>query len=116
MPFDFACPDWIEKLQSGETPIPELPLDDAAAERAVGVFNNLRLPDVPGNPSLGDAAGEWMRDIVRAVFGSMGTSADAMASRQVGEVFILVPKKNAKTTSAAAIALTFMLLNRLCQC
>lgn len=111
MPFDFACPDWIEKLQSGETPIPELPLDDAAAERAVGVFNNLRLPDVPGNPSLGDAAGEWMRDIVRAVFGSMDTSADTMASRQVGEVFILVPKKNAKTTSAAAIALTFMLLN-----
>ena len=112
MPFDFACPDWIEKLQSGQTPIPELPLDDAAAERAVGVFNKLRLPDVPGNPSLGDAAGEWMRDIVRAVFGSMDTSADAMASRQVGEVFILVPKKNAKTTSAAAIALTFMLLNK----
>ncbi|WP_224826278.1 terminase large subunit [Cognatishimia sp. MH4019] len=111
MPFDFACPDWIEKLQSGKTPIPELPLDDVAAERAVGVFNNLRLPDVPGNPSLGDAAGEWMREIVRAVFGSMATSADAMASRQVGEVFILVPKKNAKTTSAAAIALTFMLLN-----
>ena len=112
MPFDFACPDWIERLQSGETPIPELPLDDEAAERAVGVFNKLRLPDVPGNPSLGDAAGEWMRDIVRAIFGSMETSVDGFASRQVGEVFILVPKKNAKTTSAAAIALTFMLLNK----
>ena len=112
MPFDFACPDWIERLQSGETPIPELPLDDEAAERAVGVFNKLRLPDVPGNPSLGDAAGEWMRDIVRAIFGSMDTSVDGFASRQVGEVFILVPKKNAKTTSAAAIALTFMLLNK----
>ena len=111
MPFDFACVDWIEKLQSGQTPIPELPLDQAAADRAVGVFNNLRLPDVPGNPSLGEAAGEWMRDIVRAVFGSMDTSADSFASRQVGEIFILVPKKNAKTTSAAAIALTFMLLN-----
>lgn len=111
MPFDFGCPDWIEKLQSGETPIPELPLEEKAAEKAVGVFNNLRLPDVPGNPSLGDAGGEWMRDIVRAIFGSMETSADGFASRQVGEVFILVPKKNAKTTSAAAIALTFMLLN-----
>ena len=111
MPFDFSCPDWIEKLQSGQTPIPDLPLDEGAAERAVDVFNNLRLPDVPGTPSLGEAAGEWMRDIVRAVFGSMDTSAGAFASRQVGEVFILVPKKNAKTTSAAAIALTFMLLN-----
>lgn len=112
MPFDFACPDWIEKLQSGETPIPNLPLDDVAAERAVGVFNNLRLPDVAGNPTLGEAAAEWMRDIVRAVFGSMQTTAEGYTSRQVGEVFILVPKKNAKTTSAAAIALTFMLLNK----
>ncbi|MFY0619314.1 terminase large subunit [Shimia sp.] len=111
MPFDLGCPDWIEKLQSGETPIPDLPLDDRAAEKAVDVFNNLRLPDVPGNPPLGDAGGEWMRDIVRAIFGSMETSADGYESRQVGEVFILVPKKNAKTTSAAAIALTFMLLN-----
>lgn len=111
MPFDFACPDWIEKLQSGETPIPDLDLDTEAAEKAVGVFNNLRLPDVPGNPALGEASGEWMRDIVRAVFGSMETSANGQASRLVGEVFILVPKKNAKTTSAAAIALTFMLLN-----
>jgi phage terminase large subunit-like protein len=32
--------------------------------------------------------------------------------RQVGEIFILVPKKNSKTTSAAAIALTFLLLNK----
>lgn len=112
MPFDFSCSDWVEKLQSGETPIPSLPLDDVEAEQAVGVFNNLRLPDVPGTPSLGDAAGEWMRDIVRAIFGSMETSADGYQSRQVGEVFILVPKKNAKTTSAAAIALTFMLKNQ----
>ncbi|MGR3813414.1 MAG: terminase large subunit [Cognatishimia activa] len=112
MPFDFSCSDWVEKLQSGETPIPSLPLDEIEAEQAVGVFNNLRLPDVPGTPSLGDAAGEWMRDIVRAIFGSMETSADGYASRQVGEVFILVPKKNAKTTSAAAIALTFMLKNQ----
>jgi phage terminase large subunit-like protein len=112
MPFDFACLDWAEKLARGETPIAELPLDAAAAERAVGIFNRLRLPDVPGQPPLEEAAGEWMRDIVRAAFGSMATSASGYESRQVGEIFVLVPKKNAKTTSAAAIALTFMLLNR----
>ncbi|MFD1809294.1 terminase large subunit domain-containing protein [Gemmobacter lanyuensis] len=49
---------------------------------------------------------------MRAVFGSMSTSSLVPEVRQVGEVFILVPKKNAKTTSAAAIALTFMLLNK----
>lgn len=112
MAFDFACPDWVEKLQRGETPIADLELDDDAAEKAVGIFNKLRLPDVLGQPELREAAGEWMRDIVRAIFGSMQTSAGAPEVRQVGEVFILVPKKNAKTTSAAAIALTFLLLNK----
>lgn len=112
MPFDFACPDWADRLRRGETPIADLPLDQDAAERAVGIFNKLRLPDVPGQPELREAAGDWQRDIVRAIFGSMETSPGVPEVRRVGEVFILVPKKNAKTTSAAAIALTFMLLNQ----
>ena len=112
MAFDFACPDWADRLLRGETPIADLALDMVAAERAVSIFNKLRLPDVPGQPELREAAGEWMRDIVRAVFGSMETSPNGPEVRQVGEVYILVPKKNAKTTSAAAIALTFMLLNK----
>lgn len=111
MPFDFACEDWFEKLEAGQTPIADLPIDKKPAARAVGIFNKLRLPDVPGTPALAEAGGEWMRDIVRAVFGSMETSAIGVATRQVGEVFVLVPKKNAKTTSAAAIAITFMLMN-----
>ncbi|MES2814456.1 MAG: terminase TerL endonuclease subunit [Pseudomonadota bacterium] len=127
MAFDFACPDWAERLERGLTPIPDLDLDQEAASRAVNIFNKLRLPDVPGQPELRVAAGEWMRDIVRAIFGSVvrvrqetavGREFEAPAGdeqwievRQVGEVFILVPKKNAKTTSAAAIALTFMLMN-----
>ena len=112
MAFDFVCPDWAEKLARGETPIADLPLDMAKAERAVGIFNKLRLPDVIGQPELREAAGEWMRDIVRAAFGSMSTSPAGPEVRQVGEIFILVPKKNSKTTSAAAIALTFLLLNK----
>jgi phage terminase large subunit-like protein len=110
--FDFACLDWADRLKRGETPIADLPLNTEEAARAVAIFNKLRLPDVVGQPELREAAGEWMRDIVRAVFGSMQTSATGPEVRQVGEVFILVPKKNAKTTSAAAIALTFMLMNR----
>lgn len=112
MPFDFACLDWAEKLAAGQTPIADLPLDQVEAERAVGMFNNLRLPDVPGNPTLGEASGEWFRDIVRACFGSLQTTDIAgQLERQVAEVFCLVPKKNSKTTSSAAIAIIFMLLN-----
>lgn len=112
MALDFACPDWVERLKRGETPIADLPVDEVAAERAVAIFNKLRLPDVVGQPELRVAAGEWMRDVVRAVFGSMQTSSSGPEVRGVGEVFILVPKKNAKTTSAAAIAITFLLTNR----
>lgn len=112
MAFDFACLDWADRLKRGETPIADLTLNTEEAARSVAIFNKLRLPDVVGQPELREAAGEWMRDIVRAVFGSMQTSATGPEVRQVGEVFILVPKKNAKTTSAAAIALTFMLMNR----
>lgn len=112
MPFDFACPDWADRLLRGDTPIADLDLDVDAAEQAVSIFNKLRLPDVPGQPELRDAAGEWMRDIVRAIFGSMQAADNGQEVRQVGEAFVLVPKKNAKTTSAAAIALTFLLLNK----
>jgi len=99
-------------MQRGDTPIADLPLDEAEAERAVGMFNKLRVPDVIGKPKLADAGGDWVRDIVRCIFGSMETSANVPEVRHVGEVFILVPKKNAKTTSAAAIAIVFMLMNQ----
>jgi len=109
MAFDFACPDWADRLADGKTPIADLPLDFELAEEAVAIYNNLHLPDVPGTPALEDAAGEWFRDIVRAVFGSTEASTNI---RMVGEVFCLVPKKNSKTTNAAALAITFLLLNQ----
>ena len=50
MPFDLACPDWADRLERGETPIADLPLDQTAAELAVDVFNMLCLPDGRDNP------------------------------------------------------------------
>lgn len=108
MPFDFACPDWVERLKDGRTPIPDLPLDMAAAERAVGVYNNLRLPDVPGQPYLADAGADWFRDLIRAAFGSADPET---GENRVGEIFCLVPKKNSKTTNSAGLGLTAMLVN-----
>lgn len=57
---------------------------------------------------MADAAGDWQRDIVRAVFGSL----DAEGVRRVPELFALVPKKNSKTTGGAGIMLTALLVNR----
>jgi phage terminase large subunit-like protein len=106
MPFDFAVPDWEDRLKKGESLLPDLPLDWDEAERAVGIFNRLRLPDVSGLPTLKDAAGEWQRDIVRALFGSL-----VDGERQVPEILCLVPKKNSKTTGGAAITITALLMN-----
>lgn len=103
----FACPDWEARLREGRSLLPALPLDEAEAGRAVAIFNKLRLPDVPGQPEMSEAAGEWQRDIVRAIFGSL----DDDGERQVREIFGLVPKKNAKTTGGAAIMMTALLMN-----
>jgi phage terminase large subunit-like protein len=104
--WNFSCPDWVERLKAGRSLLPELPLNLTEAARAVSIFNKLRLPDVPGQPRLGEAAGEWQRDIVRAIFGSL-----IDGQRMVPEVLPLVPKKNSKTTGGAAIMMTALLMN-----
>lgn len=103
----FAVPDWEERLRRGDTPIPTLPLHPERADRAVRIFNDLRLPDVKGQPRMEEAAGDWFRDIVRTAFGA---ADPATGLPLVNEVFNLVPKKNSKSTNAAALALTAMLL------
>jgi phage terminase large subunit-like protein len=107
--WDLSCRDWEQRLRDGRSLVPDLPLDHAAAERAVQVFNLLRLPDVQGNPLLADAAGEWFRDIVRAIFGSWDEQAQI---RHIRELFALVGKKNSKTTYSAGLGLTWLLLNK----
>ena len=107
--WSFAVPDWEERLRAGRSLLPNLALDPAACTKAIGIFNQLRLPDVPGQPLMADAAGEWLRDIVRAAFGSLD---EETGRRRVAEIFCLVPKKNSKTTSGAAIMLVALLLNK----
>jgi len=77
------------------------------ASRAVRIFNKLRLPDVAGRPELRNAAGDWQRDIVATLFGSM----DRTGRRRVRRLLNLIPKKNSKTTGAAAIMLTAILMD-----
>lgn len=105
--WNFASPRWEERLRKGGSLVPDLPLDAEEAARAVGIFNKLRLPDVAGQPEMREAAGEWQREIVRAIFGSL---VDGV--RKVPEVFCMVPKKNSKTTGGAAITLTGLLMNK----
>ncbi len=105
--WDLSCRDWEQRLAQGRSLVPDLPLDAAEAGRAVRVFDALRLPDVIGTPTLGEAGGEWFRDIVRALFGSV-----AGGERMIRELFWLIAKKNSKTTNGAALMMTAALLAR----
>lgn len=99
----FACPDWWEKIQAGETPMAFVPLNEKRAAKALAFFNRLKLPDVAGNPPLSEACGDWFRDIVCAFLASEDPETKR---RLVWELLCMVPKKNSKTTYVAALGLT----------
>lgn len=106
--WDTSCRDWRERITEGQSLCPALPLHEKQAALAVAVFDRLRLPDVPGNPTLADAGGDWFRELVRALFGSYD---EATKQRHIRELFLMVPKKSSKTTYAAALLLTAVLVS-----
>ncbi len=106
--WNLSRPDWAERLAHGRSILPDLPLDIPAADRALAIFDRLKLPDVPGNPTLAEAAGPWFREIVRAAFGSWDAAAQF---RHIQEIFALVGKKNSKTSYSAALGLVWLLIN-----
>jgi phage terminase large subunit-like protein len=107
--WSLAVPNWEERLAKGESLVPKLPLDSDEAHRAVAIFDKLRLPDVPGTPALAEAGGEWFREIVAALLGSVDPRTGV---RRVGELFLLAPKKSSKTSYGAALMMTALLMNK----
>lgn len=112
MPFDgdLSCPDWVEKLKAGDTPMPDLKVDERVAGNAVRIFDQLRLPDVAGQPTLGEVSADWFRDIIRGLFGSIDQKTKI---RHISELFLLVPKKNSKTTNSAALGIVALMINQI---
>jgi phage terminase large subunit-like protein len=107
MQASLACPDWWDRLKAGRPPFADLKRDRKRAERAEAIYYRLRLPDVPGRPAIGEAGEDWFGPVVGAVYGAL----EPDGRRRIGEIFCLVPKKNAKTTKAAALGLVALLLN-----
>jgi phage terminase large subunit-like protein len=99
----FACLDWWERLLAGHAPMADVPYDKVKAGKAIAFFNRLRLPDVPGNPPLVEACGDWFRDML-AVF--LASEDPETLLPTVWELLCMVPKKNSKTTYVAGLALT----------
>lgn len=107
--WDTSCRDWQARLMEGRSLVPDFPLFEEERDRALRIFNRLKLPDVIGQPKMEEAAGDWFRDIVAALFGAYDPEANR---RMIQELFLLVPKKNGKSSYAAAIMVVAMLVNR----
>lgn len=103
-----ACPDWEARVREGRSLVPELPLHEAYADKALSIFERLRAPDVIGKPRLGEICSDWQFDLVRAVFGSYDP---VQRARAIQEFFLMVPKKNYKSGLASGVMLTAMILN-----
>lgn len=109
MSWDTACVDWEDRILSGRSLIPELPLFEDEADKALRIFKRLRVPDMVGTPTYGEICGPWVFNIVRALFGSYDPKS---RRRMIREFFVLIPKKNGKSSIAAAIMVTAAILNR----
>jgi phage terminase large subunit-like protein len=106
MDWSTACPDWERRLIAGESIIPP-PIFQAQAEQALAIFKQLRVVDLPGKPTFGECSEDWVFDFVAAIFGAY----DAETGKQlIREFFLLISKKNTKSTIAAGIMLTAVIL------
>jgi len=103
-----ACLDWKERIKEGRSLIPFAPLFPEAAAQALAIFKKLVVVDVVGSPTMGECGRDWLFDLVNAVFGCYDSSTGV---RLISEFFLLISKKNTKSTSAAGIMLTALILN-----
>lgn len=103
-----AVPDWAERIMAGRSLVPDLPLNEDTAEKALRVFKRLKMPDAFGNPTYGEACDDWVFDLVRVIFGSYDPDTKR---RMISEYFLLIPKKNGKSSISSAIILTAAIVN-----
>ena len=112
-----SCKDWESRLVEGRSIIPA-PIFPEQAEHALGIFKQLRVVDLPKtvwdeelqeyrSPNFGECSEPWVFDFVAAIFGGYDADTGEQLIREYG---LLISKKNTKSTIAAGIMLTALIL------
>lgn len=102
-----ACPDWRERIRSGQSLIPPPIFPDEAAD-ALEVFKALRVVDIPGAPTVGEVARPWILDFASAFFGSYDPDS---GKRLIRSFYLKIPKKNWKSGIASFLMGTLLIRN-----
>ncbi|MDX8160966.1 terminase large subunit [Acinetobacter pittii] len=103
-----SCTDWQERIVNKQSLMPCEPLFPQVADVAERIFKELILVDVMGSPKMGDVTLPWVLEFVRAIFGAYDPNTKR---RLIREFFLLISKKNTKSTIAAGVMLVALLLN-----
>lgn len=103
-----SCLDWEKRIVGGESLVSFPPLFPQEADSAIDVLGELILVDVLGQPTMRQASRPWVMDFVSAIFGAYDVES---GRRLIQEFFLLISKKNGKSTDAASIMLTALIRN-----
>lgn len=113
-----ACADWTRRIRKRDPLTPCPPLFQEEADLGLSYFDELFMVDLGRKEdgsfyTFGEVSPTWVRDFVGAVFGCYCDieGHPQRGRRLMKEFFMLISKKNSKSTIAAGIMLTALLQN-----